>query len=64
MVETDAPFLTPHPHRGVRPNEPKFVVHIAETLAGIQQDLTGESADEFHERLNRNTERFFGVPAR
>jgi len=63
MVETDAPFLTPHPHRGVRPNEPKFVPHIAETLAGIQQELTGESADEFHERLNRNTTRFFGIKA-
>ncbi len=63
MVETDAPFLTPHPHRGVRPNEPKFVVHVAETLAEIQTELTGESQAEFYERLNENTERFFGIPA-
>jgi TatD DNase family protein len=63
MVETDAPFLTPHPHRGVRPNEPKFVVHVAEALAEIQNELTGESQAEFYERLNANTERFFGIPA-
>jgi len=61
MVETDAPFLTPHPHRGVQPNEPKFVVHVAETLAEIQAGLTGESKAEFYGRLNGNTERFFGI---
>jgi TatD DNase family protein len=63
MVETDAPFLTPHPHRGVRPNEPKFVVHVAETLAEIQAELTGESRGEFFARLNGNVERFFGIAA-
>lgn len=61
MVETDAPFLTPHPHRGVRPNEPKFVVHVAQTLAEIQGELTGESRAAFYERLNGNVERFFGI---
>ena len=61
MVETDAPFLTPHPHRGVRPNEPKFVVHVAQTLAEIQGELTGESRAAFFARLNGNVERFFGI---
>ncbi|MFI4853680.1 MAG: TatD family hydrolase [Phycisphaerales bacterium JB065] len=61
MVETDAPFLTPHPHRGVRPNEPKFVVHVAETMAEIQGELTGESRAAFFARLNGNVERFFGI---
>lgn len=35
LVETDAPFLAPVPNRGQR-NEPAFVVHTAETLAGVK----------------------------
>lgn len=35
LVETDAPYLAPVPHRGKR-NEPAYVVHVAETLAGIK----------------------------
>lgn len=34
MVETDAPYLTPMPHRG-KPNEPAFVRHTAEFAAGV-----------------------------
>jgi TatD DNase family protein len=34
VVETDAPFLTPHPYRGKR-NEPGFVKLVAEKLAEI-----------------------------
>ena len=34
LVETDCPFLTPVPLRGKR-NEPSFVVHTAEFLAGL-----------------------------
>jgi len=59
MVETDAPFLTPTPHRGVRPNAPKFSRVIAEFLA----DLRGETWDAFHAQIDENTERFFGIPA-
>lgn len=36
VVETDAPFLTPHPHRGER-NEPAYVRHICEKIAEIRQ---------------------------
>lgn len=36
MVETDAPFMTPVPHRGKR-NEPSFVAHVADKLAEIKQ---------------------------
>src|SRR6185436_14142543 len=32
MVETDAPYLTPMPHRG-KPNEPAYVQHTAEFAA-------------------------------
>lgn len=36
IVETDAPFLAPHPHRGKR-NEPSYVRLVAEKLAEIYQ---------------------------
>lgn len=55
MVETDAPYLTPEPHRGHRPNEPRFVVHTAAYLA----ELHGQPTDRFIERLDGNAERFF-----
>ena len=57
MVETDAPFLTPAPHRGVRPNEPKYVVHTAAALAEIR----GVPAPELERTLDANAERFFGI---
>jgi TatD DNase family protein len=56
MIETDAPVLSPTPHRGVRPNQPKFARVTAEFVA----DLRGENWDDFHAQINRNTERFFG----
>jgi TatD DNase family protein len=34
LLETDAPYLTPHPYRGQR-NEPAFVRLIAETIASL-----------------------------
>lgn len=59
MVETDAPFLTPEPHRTVRPNEPKFVAHVADAVA----DLRGEPRDEVWRALFANAQRFFGIQA-
>jgi TatD DNase family protein len=35
LVETDAPFLTPHPHRGKR-NEPAYVTYVAEQIAAVR----------------------------
>jgi TatD DNase family protein len=35
LVETDAPYLTPVPRRG-QPNEPRFVRHVAECIAGLR----------------------------
>ena len=57
MVETDAPFLTPAPHRGVRPNTPRYVADTARFLA----DLWNMPWDEFEAHANRNTHRFFGI---
>ena len=59
MVETDAPFLPPVPHRGKRPCQPAWVRHTAEALA----DLRGTDFNTFHACLNANTERFFAIPA-
>ena len=36
LVETDSPYLTPHPFRGQRPNEPRLVIHTAECLAEVR----------------------------
>lgn len=44
LIETDAPLLAPHPHRGKR-NEPAFVVHIADKIAEIQSRTPQVVAD-------------------
>lgn len=59
MVETDSPFLSPVPLRGKRPCEPAYAIHTARFLA----DARGEDWDAFHEAIDDNTERFFGVRA-
>ena len=51
LVETDAPFLAPVPHRG-KTNEPAFVVHTARMLA----DLKGVTEEEL---ATATTENFF-----
>ncbi len=35
LVETDAPFLAPVPHRG-KPNEPAWVTHVASAVAALR----------------------------
>ncbi len=35
LIETDSPYLAPHPYRGKR-NEPAYVTHIADKIAQIQ----------------------------
>ena len=40
LIETDAPFLTPHPNRG-RPNSPAQAAHTARAVAGLlERELT------------------------
>ncbi|MBI3676181.1 MAG: TatD family hydrolase [Proteobacteria bacterium] len=50
LVETDAPYLAPMPHRGKR-NEPAFVAHTAAMLAGLkgvtQDELAQATTDNF-----------------
>ena len=55
LVETDSPYLAPMPHRGKR-NEPAFVVHTAECLAG----LLALSLAEIDKATTDNAKRLFG----
>lgn len=59
LVETDAPYLAPVPHRGKR-NEPAFVVHTAAMLA----ELTGIAAEELARATTDNFFRLFTRAAR
>jgi TatD DNase family protein len=56
LVETDSPYLTPHPHRGRRPNSPAMVVHTLDTIA----HLHSLSSKECAAITTRNAERLFG----
>jgi TatD DNase family protein len=56
MLETDAPYLTPVPHRG-KPNEPAFVRHTAEFCA----ELFGVSYERLVEVTTANARRFYGI---
>ena len=55
LIETDAPFLAPVPHRG-KPGEPGFV---ADTLAFLAQ-LRGEAPEALAERTATNFHTLFG----
>ena len=57
MVETDAPYLTPMPHRG-KPNEPAFVRHTAEFAA---QEVFSVPFEELAATTTANARRFFGL---
>jgi TatD DNase family protein len=57
MLETDAPYLTPMPHRG-KPNEPAFVRHIAEFAAA---EIFGVPYAELVAVTTANAQRFFNL---
>jgi TatD DNase family protein len=57
LVETDAPFLSPHPYRGKR-NEPARVKLVAERVAEIR----GVSLTEMNRQLTKNTITLFRLP--
>lgn len=56
MLETDAPFLTPHPHRGKR-NEPAYVRLVCERMA----ELCGTTCAEIAASSTAVAARFFGL---
>ena len=53
LVETDAPYLAPVPHRG-RPNQPAFVRHVAEEIARLREAPLEDIA-------RATTRNFFGL---
>lgn len=56
ILETDAPYLTPTPHRGSR-NEPSYIPLIAQKLA----DVMGVGLDEVASVTTRNAYALFGI---
>lgn len=56
MIETDAPYLTPHPYRGKR-NEPAYVALICEQIA----TLCGLPAREIARQTSAVAQQFFGL---
>ena len=59
LVETDCPFLAPHPHRGKR-NEPAYVRLVAERIA----ELKNMSFDDLATATTANARRLFRFEAR
>ena len=57
LIETDAPYLSPHPRRGQRPNEPSLVALTANCLA----EARGQSAESLAEQTTINAYRLFGL---
>lgn len=56
MVETDAPYLTPIPHRGER-NEPRYVRFVAERIAEIRNI----GYDAVVHETSKNAQELFGL---
>jgi TatD DNase family protein len=57
LAETDSPYLAPVPRRGRR-NEPAYVRHVVEAMAGLR----GESPDELADRTTENALAFYRLP--
>lgn len=56
LLETDAPYVTPAPHRGKR-NEPAYVAEVAKKLAEIK----GVSLEEIQHHTNENARAIFRI---
>ncbi|MBQ3997848.1 MAG: TatD family hydrolase [Paludibacteraceae bacterium] len=56
LLETDAPYMAPVPHRGER-NESRFIDHVAERLAQVFDC----SKEEIIDQTNRNARLLFGI---
>lgn len=56
LIETDAPYLAPHPFRGKR-NEPSYVPLVAEEIARLKEI----SVEEVAKITTQNAEKFFRI---
>ncbi len=55
LAETDCPYLTPTPFRGVFPNEPKNVRYVVDTMVALRE----ESKEDLERQLVRNARALF-----
>lgn len=55
LIETDAPYLSPEPHRKIRPNEPRLVYHTAVSIA----EQRNTPLDEFCRQTTSNALHLF-----
>ncbi|MEC9096498.1 MAG: TatD family hydrolase [Planctomycetota bacterium] len=59
LVETDSPYLSPHPLRSNRPNQPAFMLHTAQCLADAKeiplQTLAKHTVENTYRLFNRMT---------
>lgn len=56
LLETDAPYMAPVPHRGKR-NDSSLIIHVVEKIA----ELRGTTADEILTAARENTKTLFGI---
>jgi len=56
LIETDGPYLTPHPHRGKR-NEPLYTTLVADKIS----DLLSIDRCEIEELSTLNAQRLFSI---
>ena len=58
LIETDAPYLSPEPLRGRRPNEPARIQHTLRCLAEVR----GVPAEQLANTTTDNAKRLFQLP--
>ena len=56
LIETDCPYLTPHPHRG-KTNHSGYLTHTAACIAALR----GITEEEVRDATRENAVRFFGI---
>ncbi len=56
IVETDGPYLTPHPYRGTR-NEPKYTRLVVEKIA----ELLNKDAEDIAKITTKNSKKLFKI---
>lgn len=57
MIETDCPYISPHPKRNIRPNEPALLIYTAQCLAEVH----GMAIEAFAQKITKTSETFFGL---
>ncbi len=56
VLETDSPYLAPVPYRG-KPNESRYIIHVAQKLADVKQI----PVEEIAKITTENSKRIFGI---